>query len=152
MTVLTILFYPSKSLAKMFPWTALTCLFFTYAVMGIFLADLLNGWLGWALAIAGLFLVTMLSTHPQFNTGQWFSKGLRSEVFAFTLLAGCAALVSIMLVWFHIFLKLIAILSAEALVKLELRHYGFSVVNLFWLMMTTSLAGLGLGWFVSNSI
>lgn len=136
----------------MFPWAALTCLFFAYAVMGMFLADLLKGWLGWALAIAGVFLVTLLSTYPQFKTERWFSKGLRSEVFAFILLAGCAALVSVMLVWFHIFLKLIAILSAEALVKLELHRYGFSVVTLFWLLMTTSLAGLGLGWFVSNSI
>jgi len=136
----------------MFPWAALTFLFFAYAVMGIFLADLRNDWLGWALAVAGVFLVTMLFTHFQFKTERWFSKGLRSEVFAFTLLAGCAALVSVMLVWLHIFLKLIAILSTEALVRLELRHYGFSVVKLFWLLMTTSLAGLGLGWFISNSI
>lgn len=136
----------------MFPWAALTCLFFAYAVMGIFLADLLKGWLGWALAIAGVFLVTLLFTHPQFNTKRWFSKGLRSEIFAFTLLAGCAALVSVMLVWLHIFLKIIAILSAEALVRLELRHYGFSVVKLLWLLMTTSLAGLGFGWFVSSAV
>jgi hypothetical protein len=120
--------------------------------MGIFLADLRNDWLGWTLAVAGVFLVALLFTYPQFKTGRWFSKGLRSEVFAFTLLAGCAALVSVMLVWLHIFLKLIAILSTEALVRLELRHYGFSVVKLFWLLMTTSLAGLGLGWFISNSI
>ena len=94
----------------------------------------------------------MLFTHPQFNTERWFSKGLRSEVFTFTLLSGCAALVSVTLVWFHIFLKIIAILSTKALVRLELRHYGFSVVKLFWLLMNTSLAGLGLGWFISNSV
>jgi len=151
MTVLTMWFYPSKSSSKLFPWATLTCLFFAYAVMGMFLADSLNGWLGWALAIAGVFLVTLLFTHPQFKTERWF-KGLRSEVFAFTLLAGCAALVSVVLVWLHIFLKIVAILLAEALVRLELRHYGFSVVKLFWLLMTTSLAGLGFGWFISSSV
>ncbi|MBW4661538.1 MAG: hypothetical protein KME15_22945 [Drouetiella hepatica Uher 2000/2452] len=73
-------------------------------------------------------------------------------MFAFTLLAGCAALVSVMLVWLHIFLKVIAILSAKALVRLELRRYGFSVVKLFWLLMTTSSAGLIVRWFISSAV
>lgn len=58
----------------MFPWAALTCLFFAYAVVGMFLADLLKGWLGWALPIAGIFLVTIVFTLPQFKFEQQFSR------------------------------------------------------------------------------
>jgi hypothetical protein len=51
----------------------------------------------------------------------------------------------------HIVLKIIAILAVEALVRLELGHYGFSVAKLFWLLMTTTLVGnvCGLETFIS---
>lgn len=151
MNVSTMLFYPLKS-SKMFPWAALTCLFFAYAVVGMFLADLLKGWLGWALPIAGIFLVTIVFTLPQFKFEQQFSRWLRSDTGAFVLLVVMAALLSVVLLWLHIFLKLFAMLAAEAIIRLELRHSSFSVITSFWLLPVTSLAGVSLGWFVSSFV
>lgn len=89
--------------------------------MGMFLAGLLKGWLGWALAIAGVFLVTIGFTWTQFKFERQFSPWLRSDRDAFVLLVVMAALLSVVLLWLHIFLKLFAMLASETIARLELR-------------------------------
>jgi len=131
---------------KMVPWAALLLLLSAYALLGTYLASLPVVWLNWAMAIVGVFLVTIMFTHPQFGIDRWLARGLRSDVFAFALLVVSAALVSVILLWLHIFLKMIAILSAAALVRLELRQNNFGVDSSFWILIVTALSGLGLGW------
>ncbi|MBD2036735.1 hypothetical protein H6F76_17135 [Leptolyngbya sp. FACHB-321] len=142
----------SRSLTKTFPWAALILLFSAYSTVGMFLAEFPFIWVNWTLAIAGVFLVTMVFTFPQFQSKQWFSHWLRSDTSAFILLVVAAALLSVMLLWIHIFLKLVTILAAETLTRLELSSSGFSVVKSFWLLMITALLGLTLGWSVSSII
>lgn len=136
----------------MFPWAALTLLLSAYIMLGLFLAKLPIAWLSWTLAIAGIFLVTIVFTLPQFKFERQFSRSLRSDTGAFVLLVVMAALLSVVLLWLHVFLKLFAILAAETIVRLELRHSSFSVIMSFWLLLVTSLAGVSLGWFVSSFI
>ncbi|HEY9656037.1 MAG TPA: hypothetical protein V6C50_11150 [Crinalium sp.] len=121
-----------------------------YSTVGMFLAEFPLTWVNWTLAIAGAFLVTMVFTFPQFQPKQWFSHLLRSDTSAFILLVVAAALLSVMLLWLHIFLKLLVILTAETLTRLELSSSGFGVVKSFWLLMITALLGLTLGWSVSS--
>lgn len=142
----------SRSLTKTFPWAALILLLSAYSTAGMFLAEFPFTWVNWTLAIAGVFLVTMVFTFPQFQSKQWFWHWLRSDTSAFILLVVAAALLSVMLLWIHIFLKLITILAAETLTRLELSPSDFSVVKSFWLLMITALLGLTLGWSVSSII
>ncbi|HEY9626771.1 MAG TPA: hypothetical protein V6C84_05675 [Coleofasciculaceae cyanobacterium] len=135
---------------KKFPWVILTLLLSAYAILGMFLAELPIVWLSWEIAIVAVFLVTVVFAHPRFNIERWLSNGLRSDVFAFALMAIAAALVSVVLLWLHIFLKIVVIFSAEALVRLELRQSHFGVAQSFGILMITSLVGLGLGWFVNH--
>ncbi len=144
--------YPLKSSTRMFPWAALTLLLSAYIMLGLFLAKLPIAWLSWTLAIAGIFLVTIVFTLPQLKFERQFSRWLRSDTGAFVLLVVMAALLSVVLLWFHIFLKLFAMLAAETIVRLELRHSSFSVITSFWLLLVTALAGVSLGWFVSSFI
>ncbi|MBI4780665.1 MAG: hypothetical protein HY785_05015 [Oscillatoriophycideae cyanobacterium NC_groundwater_1537_Pr4_S-0.65um_50_18] len=137
---------------KQLPWATLALLLSAYAILGMFLAELPNVWLSWEIAIATVFLVTIVFAHPRFNREWWLSNGLRSDVFAFAVMAIAAALVSVVLLWLHIFLKIVAILSAEALVRLELRQSNFGVAQSFGILMITSWVGLGLGWFVNRLI
>jgi hypothetical protein len=143
---------PARLPIRLFPWVALILLLSASAVLGLFLAKLPNTWISWNMAIFGVLLVAIVSTHPHLDIGRWLSSKLQSDVFTFTLLAIIAALVSIILLWLHIFLKIVAVFSAIALVRLELHQNGFSTVQSFWILMITSFTGLGLGWLVSNSI
>jgi hypothetical protein len=136
----------------MFPWAALVLLLSAYSTLGMFLAEFPLTWVHWTLAIAGVVLVTTVFTLPQFQLKQWFWPWLRSDISAFILLVVAAALVSVMLLWLHIFLKLVALLAAETLVRLELSPSGFGMVKSFWLLMITALLGLALGWSVSSFI
>ncbi len=146
------LFYPSKTSTKMLPWAALALLLFAYSTIGMFLAEFSIAWFSWALAIGGAFLVTMVFTFPQFQLKREFSRWLQSDIGAFILLVIASALLSVMLLWLHIFLRLVTILAAETLARLELSSSGFSVVKSFWLLMITALLGLALGWSVSSLI
>lgn len=140
-----------RPFGKMIPWAALLFLLSAYALLGTYLANLPVVWLNWSMAIVGVFLVTIIfSSRPQFSIERWLSKGVRADVFAFTLLVVSAALVSVVLLWLHIFLKMIAILSATALVRLDLRHNKFGVDSSFWILMVTALSGLGLGWSIGS--
>lgn len=129
---------------KMVPWAALLLLLSAYALLGIYLANLPVVWLNWAMAIVGAFLVTIMFSRPQLGIERWLSRGLRSDLFAFALLVVSAALVSVILLWLHIFLKMIAILSSAALVRLELGQNNFGVDSSFWILMVSALLGLGL--------
>ncbi len=135
-----------RQYGKMVPWAALLLLLSAYALLGTDLANLPVVWLHWAMAIIGMFLVTIMFSRPQFSIDRWLSRGVRSNVFVFTLLVVSAALVSVILLWLHIFLKMIAILSTAALVRLELRQNNFGVDSSFWILLATALSGLGLGW------
>ncbi|HEY9896653.1 MAG TPA: hypothetical protein V6D34_14795 [Candidatus Sericytochromatia bacterium] len=142
----------SRSLTKIFPWVPLVLLLSAYSTVGMFLAEFPLTWVNWTLAIAGVFLVTMVFTFPQFQPKREFSRWLRSDTSAFILLVVAAALLSVMLLWLHIFLKLLVILTAETLTRLELSSSGFGMVKSFWLLMITALLGLTLGWSVSSLI
>lgn len=144
--------YLSRSSTRVFPWVALILLASAYIMLGLFLAELSIGWFNWVVAIIGVLLVTIVFTFPQFGIERQISKWLRSDTSAFILLIVSAALVSVILLWLHIFLKLTAIVTAEALVRLELHRNSFSIAKSFWLLIITSWSGLGLGWLISYLI
>ncbi len=145
-------FYLSKSSAKVFPWGALILLVSAYIMLGLFLGELPLGGVNWVLAIVGVLLVTIVFTSPQFDIEQQISKWLRSDTSAFILLIVSAALVSVILLWLHVFLKVIAILATEVLVRLELRRYNLSVAQSLGLLVLTSWLGLTSGWLISQFI
>jgi hypothetical protein len=144
--------YLSRSSTRVFPWAALILLVSAYIMLGLFLAELSIGWVNWVLAIVGVLLVTVVFTLPQFDVERQISKWLRSDTSAFILLIVSAALVSVILLWLHVFLKIIAILATEVLIRLELRRNNYKVAQSFWLLVSISWLGLALGWFISHFI
>ncbi|XHX79827.1 MAG: hypothetical protein RBJ76_07860 [Stenomitos frigidus ULC029] len=135
---------------KEFPWTALALFLSAYITLGMFLAECSLTQGSWVLAIAGMFLITIVFTVLRFQPESGVSYWLQSDTNAFILLVVSAAFLSIILLWLDIFLKLVAVWAAETLVRLELRYDAVSVTNSFWLLMMLSFAGLVLGWLVSR--
>lgn len=142
----------SKSKNVVLPWASLALLASTYIMFGLFIAESSIDGTGWFLAIFGAVCVTIVITFPQFNIERQVTQWLRSATGTFIMLAISAALISVFLLWIHVFLKIIAILAANALVKLELRRNFFGHVQSFFLILIASLVGLSLGWLVHTSI
>jgi hypothetical protein len=130
----------------------LTLLLAVYTLFGMFLAEFPIVWLGWMIAISGVFWETKILTFPKLGIERLASSGLRPDIGSFILLVGAATIVPVILFWLHIFLKIVAIFTAEFLVRLELRHTNFSVAKSFWILTITPLTGLGLGWLASSFI
>ncbi len=144
--------YLLSRVKKVFPWISLTLLACAYIILGLFLAEIFRIWMGWVLAFIGVLFVAMIFTFPKLNIERQLSRWLRSDTSALILLILFAALVSVILLWLHIFLKLIAIIAAETLFRLELYRNGFSATESFWLLSMTSMIGLTLGWGVAYFI
>lgn len=133
-------------------WTALILLTSAYTLLGSFLAGFSVTWLSLSTAIAAALLITIVLSFPQFIMRRRIIQWLGANTSAFILLIVSAALVSVILLWLHIFIKIITIFAAGVLVKLELRHYQISIVQSFWLLFLTSFSGLSLGWIIHLSI
>ena len=104
MAVLRLLLYRPHVSTKRLPWAALLCLLAAYAMSGKFLAELPVVWLDWEIAIIGVLVAAMMHIRSPFHIKQWFAKSLRSDILALALLTIAAALLSVVLLWLHIFL------------------------------------------------
>jgi hypothetical protein len=74
--------------------------------------------------------------------GRW----LQTETSAVLLVIVMAALMSLVVLWWHVFLYGVAIVGTEALARLDMQTSRLKPSDAFWILATISLVGLGLGW------
>ncbi|MGH7998498.1 MAG: hypothetical protein ACREPR_03480 [Brasilonema sp.] len=154
---------------KKFPWLSLGILLVTYGVFGwIFTQSSLvwSQWLigqgqawGWSLredwifidihllAIAIIVLVTLALTAPITLLTTFIGHSLKSDAKAFISMLMWSLAFSIILCWFVYFVRLLVLLAAAMLARLELRTKGYNEGQTFILLILFCLGGFVLGVF-----
>jgi asparagine N-glycosylation enzyme membrane subunit Stt3 len=133
------------SIWKKLPWFSLLLLLVAYSTLGWVLHDAETPWYLWILVVFAIFLLLELLTAPRKRVQIYTMNLLKSDwaIFAASVLA--AFLVAIALVWLHVFVHALVIISAAILVKIDAQTAGLKNHQAFWLLTIFCVTGLSLG-------
>lgn len=139
---------------KKLPWVSLLLLVFTYGVFGwlISMDTRSNGltslsYVSRRLWIDGaIILLLALSLTAPFQLIQTFYKTwLKSDTTAFVSVIIGAFVAVVILHWFETFIRILVLLSAGALVRIDLQTAGYNKWQSFGILIFISLLGFSLG-------
>lgn len=135
---------------KKLPWSSLVLLVFTHSVFGWLIAaseisDLNRPWLFWLMGAVYIVLIALALTAPLTLLQTVYAGWLKSDTRAFISVIVGAFLAVIILRWIQIFIRILVLLSASALVRLDLQVAGYSEWQAFGILTAFSLTGFGLG-------
>lgn len=136
------------------PLTSLLLLLFTYGVFGWLVAtdaqrndlDTLSE-LSSLLWLDGVIISLLaLSLAAPFQAIQnFYTSWMKSDTKAFFTVILGAFMAVVILRWIEVFLRIVVLLSAGALVRLDLQTAGYSKWQSFAILLVVSLMGFGLG-------
>jgi hypothetical protein len=136
----------NMKVAHKFPWLSLLLLLAAYTMFGSFLSTVSVPWIVWAIAITWVFLLAVFFMAPLERIRNMLGRWLKTDSMAFVSLVIAAFLASFVVLWWNVFLYVLAIVAAEALARLDIQTNQFTQSNAFFILMTTSLLGIGFGW------
>jgi hypothetical protein len=136
-------------LVRRFPWLSASLLFIAYAVFSKLIISTAHLWSSLlSAAILGVVLAFVLM-HPLTSSEKLLTKWFRSDTIAFMSLLTMAAFASILLNWFKVFVPVIMVLCAEALVRIDLQTAEYSQFQALAILVVVTWMGLGLGWLMA---
>lgn len=136
-------------LVRRFPWLSASLLFVAYAIFSKLIITTAHLWTSLlSAALLGLVIALMLM-HPLTSSEKMLTRWFRSDTVAFLTLLSIAAFASILLNWFKVFVPIIMVLCAEALVRLDLQTAEFSQFQALAVLVIVTWLGLGLGWLMA---
>ena len=137
---------------KQFPWKSIALLLAGYTSFGKFLAETAHPYSTFSIAAALALLLSVLFIHPLTGLGKFINNRFASDTVAFTSLVGLAALASILLNWFKLFLPVFMILACEALARIDLQSARYGEKVSFVILTSTAWLGLASGWLIENHL
>ncbi len=136
---------------KKLPWPSLLLLLFTDSIFGWLIAAsqlLLDsdkaGFL-WLLGAGYVMLIVLALTAPLTMIQTVYSSWLKSDTRALLSIIFSAFLAVILIRWIQLFIRILVLLSAGALARIDLQVAGYTVFQAFKILTVFSLTGYGLG-------
>ncbi len=133
------------SIWKKLPWFSLLLLLVAYSTLGWVLRDARTAWYTWVLVSLAIFLLVELLTAPRTRVKIYTMNLLQSDWAVFGVSVLAAFFVAIALIWLHVFVHALVIISAAILVKIDGQTAGLKNHQEFWLLTIFCVAGLSLG-------
>jgi hypothetical protein len=149
---------------KKVPWASLFLLIFTYGVFGWLIsaeerkleltlvwsegaqASLSEiSWLLWAMGTVYILLIALALTAPFTLIRNFYSSWLKSDTRAFSSVIIGAFFSVIIIRWIEVFIRILVLIAAAALVRLDLQTAGYSRWQAFGILLFISLTGFSLG-------
>jgi hypothetical protein len=127
------------------PWTSLLLLLFTYSIFGWLITASDSSGLLWLLGGAYTLLIASAMTAPWALLKGFYGSFLRSDSRAFVSVIVGAFVAVIFIHWIEIFIRILVLISASALARLDLQTTGYSKWQAFWILMVVSLTGFAIG-------
>mgnify|MGYP000338335138 CR=1 FL=1 len=128
------------------PWISIGMMVLTYGVFGwLMAASLVSPWLPWlgacyiTIVIIGLTLVPLRNFRTKLD--YWLQSKLRSLI---SLIGGAFAMV-IIFSWLELFMRILVLIAAAFLVRIDLISQGLSRKQIFCFLGTCALGSYGLG-------
>jgi hypothetical protein len=145
------LFRP-KSSRQQLPWLSLLLLFGNYVLLGHLLARGAYSFAATCFLVGGSFAVALIYLHPLADLSRfvrrWFASD--SDTVAFSTFVIVAAMISILLNWFQLFLPVMMILTTEGLARIDLQANEYEEWPTFLILVLITGLGLGCGWSMSQ--
>ncbi len=133
------------SFLRRIPFLSLTILWLLYGVLGWLLAAATTQWQIWALSACGIVLLALAFTAPSSLVRTAFASMLQSDARAFLTVVILAFAAVIALTWLRHFARLVVLIAAGSLARLELQAAEYGEWQAFSLLSVASLGGFGLG-------
>lgn len=127
------------------PLLSLGLLWLIHLVFGWLLGEATNFWLHWGLAVCFIILLALVFTAPSSMVRTSVYRSFRSDFRAFLSVLLSAIAVVIMVTWFTQVVRLVVLLAAGALARLELHSADYGEWQSFTLVMLVSVAGFATG-------
>lgn len=128
------------------PWTSIGMMILSYGVFGwLMSASLTSPWLSWFGAFYIMIVIAVLTLMPlqnlQKKLNYWLESKLRSLI---TLVLGVFAVV-VIFSWLEVFIRILVLMAAALLVRIDLIAQGLSKGQIFLVLITFGLGSYGLG-------
>lgn len=130
---------------KKLPWISLLLLLCTYAVFGWFITASDSSGLLWLLGAIYTVLINSVLTAPWALLKGFYGSVLKSDSRAFVSVIIGAFVAVIFIHWIEVFIRILLLICAIALARLDLQAAGFNKWQAFWILVIASLLGFGLG-------
>lgn len=130
---------------KKLPWASLLLLVFTYGLFGWLVSAKDISWLLWLMGGVYVLLIALALTAPFRLIRSFYTSWLQSDTRAFLSVIFGALVAVVIINWLAIFIRILVLVSAAALVRLDLQTAGYTKWQAFGILLTVSLAGFGLG-------
>lgn len=130
---------------KKLPWASLLLLVFTYGLFGWLVSATDISLLLWLMGAVYVLLIALALTAPFGLIRSFYTSWLQSDTRAFLSVIFGALVAVVVINWLAIFIRILVLVSAAALVRLDLQTAGYTKWQAFGILLTVSLAGFGLG-------
>jgi hypothetical protein len=126
----------------MLPYFSLAALLFSYGLLG----SSLSAAESWASTV-DFVLIAIVLMLPRRVVNDSVERGLRSQIGSFLGLILSASLISIVVLWAHVYVQFLLVILAEVVVRIDLQRLSMAS-RMSWLR-AIALFGLGVGWLVA---
>jgi hypothetical protein len=144
--------FRSKLPRQQLPWLSLLLLFGNYVLLGHLLTRGAYSFAATCFLVVGSFAVALIYLHPLADLSRlvrrWFASD--SDTVAFSTFVIVAAMISILLNWFQLFLPVMMILTTEGLARIDLQANEYGEWSTFGILVLITGLGLGCGWSMSR--
>lgn len=130
---------------KKLPLPSLSLLLFTCGIFGWLISASEISWLLWLPGAVYLLLITLALAAPFKLIKSFYTSWLKSDVRAFLSIIFGAFFAVIIICWLEVFVRILVLISASALVRLDLQTAGYSKWQAFGILLFASLIGYSAG-------
>ncbi|NEO31821.1 MAG: hypothetical protein F6K36_15565 [Symploca sp. SIO3C6] len=133
-------------LVQKLPWISIMLLLLTHGVFGWLVSADYTSWLLWLISAVFILLVAFVLASPVKLSGNLVASWIKSDNRAsITTIIG-SFLAVLILCWIHIFIRFLVLISAMALVRLDLQAENYNNGWLaFGILAIVSLSGFFIG-------
>lgn len=125
-------------------WISIPILIITYSLFGWLVSWNLS-YFSFLLNALLILVICLGLTAPLTNLKKGVNRGLKSDTRAYIIVILSAFAAVVIMHWFEVFVRLLVIVSASALARLDLDTLHYNQRQAFWILILLSLAGFMLG-------
>jgi hypothetical protein len=137
---------------KKIPWLSLTLLLFAYVTFSWYLHQSNQTWFVWSEVLVFTLVQTLLLTTFSEAVESFIGRWLNSDIGYFSAILLLSLFTIAALVWVHVFGRVMLIVAAQILARLDLQHSGFNKLQALLFLAAISILGIGTGWSIHGWI
>jgi hypothetical protein len=137
---------------KKIPWLSLTLLLLSYITFSWYLHQSNQNWFVWLEVLVFTLVQTLLLTTFSEAVESFIGRWLNSDIGYFSAILLLSLFTIAALVWVHVFGRVMLIIAAQILARLDLQHSGFNKLQALLFLSAISILGIGAGWAIHGLI